>query len=731
MLRDRLSLWWFRFRDLPWLKISLGAVATFAVIATVPPLREATAAFAGRVVLTVMSPFAPSISGFQDLPQASKVLAADGTEVGRLGGEERHPVELSRLPAHVVQSVLAAEDANFAEHGGVDLTALARAAWNDVRGRKLQGGSTITQQLAKLNYTGSERTIFRKLREVLYASKLEQKYSKRELLERYLNQVYFGEGNYGIAAASDHYFGTTPERLTMAQAATLAGMIHAPGALDPYRRADAVVERRNHVLSEMAEHGWADDNVRRTASAEPLTVVPEKPAPTGPGRAPHFVQFVGREATRLDELGGTEASRAKQAFAGGYTFETTLDLKALDAATKSVQQTLGQPGDPTAAIASVQPGDGAVRVLFGGLDPNRRFDVASQGRRQPGSSYKPYLYLAALEAGIDPRSVLDSGSPKTVNCGGEPWRVKNYEGEGRGPITVDDGLTHSVNTVFQQLMAEVGPRAMQRMATRLGLPHEAVSPARCAIALGGVAQGVTPLEQAAAFATFAAKGLYAQPYSIVRIKNRHGEVVYERTPKTTPAIPDKEAGVVNAALSRVVDGGTGSAAAIGRPLAGKTGTTENYADAWFIGYVPQLSTAVWVGHPDGLVPMTDVHGIAVSGGSFPARIFGRYMSTAVAGMPKQSLYTASPDELSLHLLNAPPPAPPTTPPSSTTSSSSTSLPPPAPPVGGPSDTQPPRNVQPAPQPSPQPQPRQTTTTRPPVTSTTLKQKATSETTLVP
>ena len=191
----------------------------------------------------------------QGTPDEQQKLAADGTEVGRLGGEERHPVELGRLPAHVVQSVLAAEDANFAEHGGVDLTALARAAWNDIRGRKLQGGSTITQQLAKLNYTGSQRTVFRKFREVLYASRLEQKYSKRELLERYLNQVYFGDGNYGIAAAADHLFGATPEALTVPQAATLAGMIHAPGALDPYRHPDAVVQRRNHVLNEMAEHG--------------------------------------------------------------------------------------------------------------------------------------------------------------------------------------------------------------------------------------------------------------------------------------------------------------------------------------------------------------------------------------------------------------------------------------------------------------------------------------------
>src|SRR5439155_2983978 len=311
---------------------------------------------------------------------------------------------------------------------------------------------------------------------------------------------------------------------------------------------------------------------------------------------------------------------------------------------------------------------GAIRVLFGGLDANRHFDVSSQGRRQPGSSFKPYLYLAALEAGIDPRTVFDSGSPKTVQCAGDPWTVHNYEGEGGGPISVDDAMAHSVNTVFEQLMVDVGPGAVQRVGMRLGIDQHELIPARCAMALGGLPQGVSPLEQAAAFATFAAKGVYAQPYSIVRIKNRRGELVYEHKAKTSPAIPPAEAGVLNAALEGVVNDGTGTAAGIGRSLAGKTGTTENHADAWFIGYVPQLSTAVWVGYPDSLVPMTDVRGIAVSGGTYPARIFARYMRPALADVTVQALFTASPDDLSLHRLDAVPTLPTT----STSSSSSTS-----------------------------------------------------------
>jgi penicillin-binding protein 1A len=629
----------------------------------------------------------------------------------------------------VVHAVLAAEDAGFYQHGGVDLTALGRAAWNDVRSGHVQGGSTITQQLAKLNYTGSQRTFFRKFRELLYAAKLEQRYSKDELLQRYINQVYFGDGNYGIAAASAHYFGVAPEQLTAAQAATLAGMIHSPGHLDPYVRPDAVVARRNQVIANMQKHHWLDPAAAGVAKAAPLAVAPDKPDEAEFGTtAPHFVQYVAREAAGLDELGGTAASRSKQVYTGGYTIETTLDPKAQDEATNAARQTLGAPGDPTSAVASVQPGDGAVRVLFGGLDPNRRFDVASQGRRQPGSSFKPFLYLAALESGIDPRTTFDSGSPKTVSCAGAPWTVHNYEGEGGGPISVDDAMAQSVNTVFQQLMAEVGPSAVQHTAERVGISADELTPARCAMALGGLPQGVSPLEQAAAYATFAAKGIYAQPYSIVRIKNRSGQVVYQHQSKTSPAIPPTEAGVLNAALEGVVNDGTGTAAAIGRPLAGKTGTTENHADAWFIGYVPQLSTAVWVGYPDSLVPMTDVGGIAVSGGSYPARIFARYMKPALANTDVQDLYTASPDQLSLHRLDVQPtlPTSPTSTPASTPPPPSTV--PPAIIEGQTPDTSP---SQSPPDTGAYRPPPTTATTRPAATTTTVpKQKqASSQTTL--
>jgi penicillin-binding protein 1A len=654
---------WDRVKTWPWLAIGGGLFACLVLIAVVAPLRRVVANVTSRVILVVASPLAPGIQGFDDLPDASKVVARDGADVGLLGTEQRDPVRLGQLPPHVVHAVLAAEDADFYSHSGVDPSAVFRAMVNSARGQT-QGGSTITQQLAKLNYVGSNQTFLRKFKEVLYASKLESKYSKDQLLERYINQVYFGEGTYGIALASQTYFGVPAEKLTPAQAAMLAGKIRSPNGLDPYKDPATVQSRRDQVLRNMGKHRWLGGAELESALSSPLGVGPRRTTGRGVGsasKAPDFVAFVGREAAKIDALGSTEDARRKQAFTGGYTIETTVDLKATDAAVESVKALLGAADDPTTAIASVEPGNGAIRVLFGGLDPNLEFDPASQGRRQPGSSFKPYVYLAMLKAGIDPRSQFDSSSPQTVRCNNASWTVNNFEGEGRGMIDVDEALTRSVNVVFAQVMAKVGPGAVRDVATKAGIPAQALTPSECAMALGGLREGVSPLEQASGFATFAAKGVAAEPYAIVRIKDRRGNVVYERKPKTTQAFRDKEAGVVNAALKRVVEGGTGTAAAIGRPVAGKTGTRENFGNAWFVGYTPQLSTAVWVGRPEGDTPMRGVHGINVTGGSFPARIFSRYMKAALAGVPATDLYTASVDDLGLKSTVSTAPAPPPAP----------------------------------------------------------------------
>jgi membrane peptidoglycan carboxypeptidase len=706
------------------LKIGAGALVALVLIGVIPPFRRAAALALSKVILVVASPLAPAVGDLESLSEGSRVLATDGSEVGLLGTEQREPVALSSLPRHVVNAVLAAEDANFYSHSGVDPSAVLRAALNTAKGNS-QGGSTITQQLAKLNYAGSSRTVLRKLREVLYASKLESKYSKDELLERYLNQVYFGEGAYGIGLASQTFFDVAPDRLTVEQAATLAGKIRAPSALDPYGNSAAVRGRRDQVLRNMSRHGWIGGTELTSALAAPLEPSPRRPAPAAAGKAPHFVGYVGREAAGLDELGGPDAeARSHRVFTGGYTIETTFDPKAYDVAVDSVKGILGGPGDPTTAIASVQPGDGAIRVLFGGLDPRLQFDPATQGRRQPGSSFKPYVYLAMLEAGIDPRTAFDSGSPRTLTCDGAPWTVRNFEGEGGGAIAVDTAMVHSVNTVFAQIMARVGPEETARAAERAGIAPDALTPRQCAMALGGLREGVSPLEQAAGFATFAARGTYAKPYAITRIRDRSGKVVYQHSSDVDRRPPSKEVGVLNGVLQRVVREGTGTAAAIDRPVAGKTGTTERNGNAWFIGYTPQLSTAVWVGRPEGDVPMTNVRGIAVTGGSFPARIFSRYMRGALAGKPAEPLYTVSPDELSLH--DIPPGARTTDAPTATSPPAATTLPGDADTDGGGSPGGPPpvifqpgRTVPPVTAPPPRPRPTPPTTspviTSPPTT----------------
>jgi penicillin-binding protein 1A len=656
-------------RELPWRRILLAGAGVLAVVAAVPPLRDAAADVTTRTIMFVASPFAPDITGFERLPQTTRVLAADGSVLAELdNGQDRDPVRLDDLPDHITHAVLAAEDENFYDHAGVDLTAIVRATIRNVQGGR-QGGSTITQQLAKLNYTGSQRTFLRKFREVLYANELEQRYSKDELLQRYLNQVYLGDGAYGFAAAADAYFGVTPDRLTVAQAATLAGMIRSPEALDPRRRADAVEGRRNDVVENMVRNGWLSSGEGDAAAGAPLGVV-EPHASGTTVKAPHFVRFAQREALALDALGGSEESRGKELFTGGYTIETTLDPNAFDAAVAAAQARLGAPGDPTEAIVSIAPGDGAIRNLFAGLDPNRKFDVATQGRRQPGSAFKPFVYLAAIEAGIDPRTPLDGSTPRTFEWRGSPFTVSNYEGHGGGMISIDDALVDSVNTVYVDLALHVGPENVVRAAEKAGI-HEGIDPLP-SVALGGLKEGVSPLEMAAAFATFAAKGMYAEPYAIASIKDRDGKVVYTRQPVTEQAFDARVVGNLNRPLQDVVRRGTARAAAIGRPVAGKTGTTQNYSNGWFVGYTPQLATAVWVGHPDGDVPMRSVHGRAVTGGSFPAQLFADTMRVALAGAKTMTIPTASPESLSLKPIEPPPP-PSTVAPSSTVPTTSSTV----------------------------------------------------------
>jgi len=627
--------------------LAVGVVLLAASMALIAPVRLGVTAGLTRALLFLVQPFEPSIAGFAALPATTTVRAADGTVLARLDGpEDSQPVRLGALPPDVPRAVLAAEDAEFYREAAVNPISIVRAASADVTGGGLEGGSTITQQLAKINYLGSRRSLGRKLEEVLYAGELARRYSKDQLLERYLNQVYFGDGAYGISAAARTFFAESPQQLTVDQAATLAGKIRAPEALDPFTRPAAVTARRNQVLTAMAAHGWLPRSELGAALAAPLAA--RHPPAAAPTVAPEFVDYVRAEAATLPALGPDPAARDRAFATGGYTVDTTLDPAGYRAAVAAARSSLGGPSDPDVAVASVAPGDGAVRILFGGLGyRSGGFDPAIEGAMQAGSAFKPFVYLAALQDGIDPRSVLPAYSPMAVTYRGSRYTVHNYE-PGAAAASIDDALAQSINTVFVQLAAKVGPDNVARAAEAAGLPPSVEADAgNPSIALGALTHGVSPLQMATAYATIAARGVWAAPYSITRIVDRHGRVVYQHAPDARPVLDPAEVAVLTGAMEGVVQHGTGVAAGIGRPLAGKTGTTDNYTNAWFIGFVPQLSTAVWVGYTQGARPMTDVHGVAVTGGTFPAAIFSSVMGPALAGLPALPLTTASPDTLAL------------------------------------------------------------------------------------
>jgi penicillin-binding protein 1A len=645
-----------------WPRVLGLAALLLLVVAVIPPLRRVALAGTAKAILFAASPFAPDVADFDDLPTGATVVATDGSTLTELATGRRIAVRVADLPDHVLQAVLAAEDERFYEHEGIDAAAIFRAVLRTAQG-DAQGGSTITQQLAKINYTSGERTVFRKFREVQYVRGLEKKYTKDELLERYLNQVYFGEGAYGIGTAALTYFGVEAAALSPAQVAMLAGKIRSPEGLNPRKDPDPVRQRRDQVLDNMGEEGWLTDQELTAAKATPLELVP--PQQTTATRAPHFVAHVMREARTLGVLGPDPDTRSTRMFTAGLRIETTLDPKVFDATVASVQRRLGEAGDPFTAVASVEPATGAIRSLFGGLDfEATQFDVSSLGLRQPGSAFKPFVYLAALRAGIDPRTRFDGTSPRRIPCYGDK-PVQNYAGEDAGPQTdLDTALARSVNVVFVEAGCGAGVERVYEAAIDAGVPPDATE-AQGAIFLGGLDRGVSALTMAAAYATFAAEGEYARPFSIARILDRDGRVIYERRPDTREAFDRDEVGVMNRALQQVVASGTGRAAAIGRPVAGKTGTTQDNLDAWFVGFVPQLATAVWVGYEPSQ-PMSSVHGRSVTGGSFPAQIFSGLMRPALAGVPSKPIYTASPDVLGLRPVL--PSAATTTPTSTSTSS---------------------------------------------------------------
>jgi membrane peptidoglycan carboxypeptidase len=575
-------------------------------------------------------------------PTSSVVYAADGSVLAVLhGGQDRTVVPLSAVPVTVRDAVLAIEDARFYAHGALDLRGIVRAAVTDLfSGHISEGGSDLTQQYVKNVVTGGQLSLHRKLIEALDAVQLERRLSKDQILAAYLNRVYFGDGVYGIATAAEHYFSRPVGRLTLAQAAALAGTIASPERFKPTAGRAALV-RRNLVLDRMAGVGFASPAQVAAAKRQPLRprLHPETV------RYPYFVDAVTRALLgehALDQALGPagSAARRRAVFEGGLKVTTTLRPDDQRLAEQAVGDRLAGVG-LGAALISIDPTSGAVVAVVGGRDfAASRVNLATGqggGGFPPGSSFKVFYLVAALEEGIPASTTFDTGSPATVTAPACPtgYTVHNAERARSGRMALAQATAESVNVYYAQLMVRVGTPYAIQVARRMGITSPLYD--YCSLVLGS--ENVTPLELASAYATLAAGGVHCQPSMLARVADPTGRVLFDGRPSCRQVLDPQVADAAVGILRGVVQpGGTGFRAAIGRPLAGKTGTTTNFADAWFTGFTPQLATSVWVGDPVRQTPMRDrFNGGPVYGGTFPALIFHDYMAAALAAQPVADL----------------------------------------------------------------------------------------------
>jgi penicillin-binding protein 1A len=558
----------------------------------------------------------------RELGRTSFVYAADDSFLGTIPSTvNRQLVPGDRISPWAKRATIAIEDRRFHEHEGVDYHAVARAALKNLKqGEIVEGASTLTQQLVRDLYLSNDRTFERKKQEACLALALDAAWTKERILTTYLNRVFYGNRAYGIGAAAQTYFSRRPYALGPAQAALLAGIIRAPSLYDPLRRPKTALARRNVVLDAMAETGALTRARAEELKAKPLGLKRGRLYETRRQRT--FFDFVVR---RLESAYGRERVRN-----GGLRVHTTLSPRLQQLARDAQQAVLASRGDPATAVVSVDPRNGAIRTMLSRA-PGRSldFNLAVQGSRQAGSSFKPFVLAEAIRRGANPyTTVYDSSEFSFVpGPGQKPWEPKTYSGETYGPSTLAQATLRSDNLVYAKLTLDLGPRSVARLAERLGVR----SPLDPVASIGLGVNDVTVLDMASAYATLAAGGTYREPFAIRKVVLPGGRRDTEHFTRAgaVQALSDGVAYRVTKILEENVERGTGTAAQLGRPVAGKTCTTDRHTDAWFVGYVPQLATAVWVGYPAETRRMLDVHGIRVTGGSFPAQTWAAYMGPAL------------------------------------------------------------------------------------------------------
>ncbi len=577
----------------------------------------------------------------------SFVYAADGSLLGSIPAEQnRQPVALDQISPLLAEATVAIEDKRFYSHSGVDYEGIIRAAVKNLQeGEIVQGGSTLTQQLVRNLYIGREVSWERKTKEACLALKLEDeglpkmwgatpagltpdevnRWQKERILETYLNQVYFGAHAYGAEAAAQTYFSKRAAELNLEEAALIAGLPQAPSIFDPFQRPEQALARRNDVLRAMRDADYVTESAYQAAVGQPIEL--KRGQIYTKIKEPFFFGYV-RELL-IDEYGASAVR------SGGLKVYTTIDREYQRIAVNSIEETLNQSTDPAAAIVSINPKNGAIRAMTAVVPGKKdiQFNLAAQGRRQSGSSFKTFVLTEAIRQGINPDSTQYSSSPFhwQPDPNSEPWDVATYSHSYLGRVPISAATLASDNTVFARLTLDVGPENVVRTAKRMGIETELLPVA--SIGLGSNA--VSPLEMASAYATLAAGGVHSEPMAIRKVVLADGSVDGNAgwgVSKRKRVFSDGVAYEVTQILHANVTGGTGTGANYGDPsAAGKTGTTDSSADAWFAGYTPRASTVVWVGYPNAQIAMSSVHGITVTGGSFPATIWNLFMSRAYDG----------------------------------------------------------------------------------------------------